>query len=118
MVRTCRPGGRIAMANWTLGGFIGQMFKIVAKHVPREVAIEWYGDPDHRSYRVNFAQIEELGWRAKLTAEDGVAEICDALTAGRIDRTSRTITLEWYKQLSEWHKIVREAKRYGGMLDL
>jgi ubiquinone/menaquinone biosynthesis C-methylase UbiE len=33
LARTCRPGGRIAMANWTPGGFIGQMFKIVGKHV-------------------------------------------------------------------------------------
>lgn len=34
LVRTSRPGGRIVMANWTPGGFIGQMFKIVGKHVP------------------------------------------------------------------------------------
>jgi ubiquinone/menaquinone biosynthesis C-methylase UbiE len=34
MVRVCRPGGRIAMANWTPAGFIGQMFKIIGKHVP------------------------------------------------------------------------------------
>ncbi len=34
LIRTCRPGGRIAMANWTADGFIGQMFKIVGKHVP------------------------------------------------------------------------------------
>ncbi|MBE7552039.1 MAG: methyltransferase domain-containing protein [Anaerolineales bacterium] len=34
LARACRPGGRIAMANWTPGGFIGQMFKIVGKHVP------------------------------------------------------------------------------------
>jgi len=34
LVRACRPGGRIAMANWTPSGFIGQMFKIVGKHVP------------------------------------------------------------------------------------
>lgn len=32
--RVCRPGGSIAMANWTPSGFIGQMFKIVASHVP------------------------------------------------------------------------------------
>lgn len=32
--RVCRPGGFIAMANWTPTGFIGQMFKIVASHVP------------------------------------------------------------------------------------
>lgn len=34
LVRVVRPGGRIAMANWTPDGFIGQMFKIVAAHVP------------------------------------------------------------------------------------
>lgn len=32
--RVCRPGGLIAMANWTPAGFIGQMFKTTAKHVP------------------------------------------------------------------------------------
>lgn len=32
--RVCRPGGFIAMANWTSAGFIGQMFKTMAKHVP------------------------------------------------------------------------------------
>jgi ubiquinone/menaquinone biosynthesis C-methylase UbiE len=33
MARVCHPGGRIAMANWTPGGFIGQMFKITGAHV-------------------------------------------------------------------------------------
>jgi ubiquinone/menaquinone biosynthesis C-methylase UbiE len=32
--RVCRPGGLIAMANWTPNGFIGQMFKITSQHVP------------------------------------------------------------------------------------
>jgi SAM-dependent methyltransferase len=32
--RVCRSGGSIAMANWTPGGFIGQMFKLTGKHVP------------------------------------------------------------------------------------
>jgi ubiquinone/menaquinone biosynthesis C-methylase UbiE len=32
--RVCRPGGRIIMANWTLEGHVGQMFKIMGKHVP------------------------------------------------------------------------------------
>jgi SAM-dependent methyltransferase len=34
LIRVCRPGGRIAMANWTAEGFTGDMFKINAKHVP------------------------------------------------------------------------------------
>ena len=31
--RVCRPGGLIAMANWTPAGFIGQMFKTMGAHV-------------------------------------------------------------------------------------
>jgi SAM-dependent methyltransferase len=34
LVRVCRPGGRIGMANWTPTGFVGQMLKTVGKHVP------------------------------------------------------------------------------------
>jgi 2-polyprenyl-3-methyl-5-hydroxy-6-metoxy-1,4-benzoquinol methylase len=33
LIRVCRRGGMIAMANWTPTGFVGQMFKIVGKHV-------------------------------------------------------------------------------------
>ena len=33
LIRVCRPGGVIAMANWTPTGFIGQMFKIIGSHV-------------------------------------------------------------------------------------
>ena len=31
--RVCRPGGYIAMANWTPTGFIGHMFKTMSTHV-------------------------------------------------------------------------------------
>jgi ubiquinone/menaquinone biosynthesis C-methylase UbiE len=34
LLRVCRPGGRILMVNWTPAGFVGQMFKAIAKHVP------------------------------------------------------------------------------------
>lgn len=34
LVRVCRPGGQIAMANWTPQGFAGQMFKATGAHVP------------------------------------------------------------------------------------
>ena len=33
LLRVCRPGGRIAMANWAPAGFIGRMFKATAAHV-------------------------------------------------------------------------------------
>lgn len=34
LVRVCRPGGRIVMANWTPDGFVGKMFRIIGRHVP------------------------------------------------------------------------------------
>jgi SAM-dependent methyltransferase len=34
LLRVCRPGGLIAMGNWTPDGFVGQMFKINARHAP------------------------------------------------------------------------------------
>jgi hypothetical protein len=33
LLRVCCPGGTIAMANWTAEGFVGQMFKIIAKFI-------------------------------------------------------------------------------------
>src|SRR5436305_12371247 len=34
LTRVCRPGGTIAMANWTPGGFVGKSFQISSRHVP------------------------------------------------------------------------------------
>ena len=34
LLRVCRPGGKIGMANWTPEGFIGKLFKIIGKYVP------------------------------------------------------------------------------------
>lgn len=34
LVRVCRPGGRIGLANWMPSSFIGNVFKVVGKHVP------------------------------------------------------------------------------------
>jgi SAM-dependent methyltransferase len=33
LTRVTRPGGKIAMANWTAQGFVGQMFKTIGKYI-------------------------------------------------------------------------------------
>jgi ubiquinone/menaquinone biosynthesis C-methylase UbiE len=33
LLRVCRPGGVIGMANWTPDGFIGQLFKTLGRHI-------------------------------------------------------------------------------------
>ena len=39
LLRACRPGGRIGMTNWTPDGWIGQMFRVVGRHVPPPVGL-------------------------------------------------------------------------------
>ena len=97
---------------------IGPLGELVAAHVPRDVEIDWYGEPDHRSYRVAFDRIEALGYRTEWTAADGVAEICEALANGVVAKTAKTITLDWYRQLAHWHRVIRDVELHGGILDI
>ena len=34
MVRVCRTGGKIGLANWTPTGFIGELFKVIGRYIP------------------------------------------------------------------------------------
>jgi len=95
---------------------LGPLAERVAALIPRDVRIEWYGDPDHRSYRVSFEKIYSLGYRARYVAEDGVKDLCAALADGKVDRTTKTITLDWYRELTAWHKRIHEIEMYGGVL--
>jgi len=40
MLRVCRSGGKIGMANWTPEGFIGQLFKTLGKHLPPPAGVK------------------------------------------------------------------------------
>jgi len=40
LVRVCRPGGKIGLANWTPAGFIGQLFKTLGGHVPPPAGVK------------------------------------------------------------------------------
>jgi SAM-dependent methyltransferase len=40
MLRVCRPGGRIGLANWTPEGFIGQVFKTLGRYLPPPLGVQ------------------------------------------------------------------------------
>ena len=40
LMRVCRPGGRIGLANWTPDGFIGQVFKTIGKYIPPAAGVK------------------------------------------------------------------------------
>ncbi len=39
VVRVARPGATVALASWTPGGFIGEMFKVITSHVPAPAGV-------------------------------------------------------------------------------
>ena len=50
LVRICKSGGRIGLANWTPEGFIGQVFKILGKYLPPPAGVRspaLWGTRDH-----------------------------------------------------------------------
>ncbi|PQZ58135.1 SAM-dependent methyltransferase [Achromobacter sp. MYb9] len=40
LIRVCRPGGKIGLANWTPDGFVGQVFKTIGKHLPPPAGVK------------------------------------------------------------------------------
>src|SRR5882724_3089488 len=40
LLRVCKSGGKIGLANWTPGGFIGQLFKTLGKYLPPPVGVK------------------------------------------------------------------------------
>lgn len=81
-----------------------QIFDL-AKRIAEAIGIpfkyEWYGIPDHRSYRVSFKKIKKvLNFSSDYNAESGAIEIWEALKSGKLNPDDpKTITVEWYKHL-------------------
>ena len=40
LVRVCRPGGAIGLANWTPDSFIGNLFKLIGRYVPPPAGVK------------------------------------------------------------------------------
>jgi len=50
LMRVCKPGGEVVMANWCPEGFVAEMFKVTARHVPPPAGIPapvLWGKPEH-----------------------------------------------------------------------
>jgi SAM-dependent methyltransferase len=40
LLRVCKPGGKIGLANWTPEGYIGRLFKTLGKHLPPPAGVK------------------------------------------------------------------------------
>jgi ubiquinone/menaquinone biosynthesis C-methylase UbiE len=61
LLRVCRPKGQIGLANWTPEGFIGQVFKILGKHLPPPAGTR---SPAMWGTRARLAEMFDAGARA------------------------------------------------------
>jgi nucleoside-diphosphate-sugar epimerase len=98
---------------------LGELAEEIVNTLPKPVGIAWYGEPDHRSYRVNFDKIEQtLHWKAKWSGADGALEVYEKLESRELTKSDQTITLNWYKELIKWHQIIKEVEKHGGIIDI
>ena len=61
--------------------------------------MEWFGEPDDRSYQVGFGKLAALGFATSRSFEDGAREVYAGLVTGTLRDSPKTRTIEWYKRL-------------------
>ncbi|MCD6539151.1 MAG: NAD-dependent epimerase/dehydratase family protein [Candidatus Omnitrophica bacterium] len=77
----------------------------LTRKIFKNCKFEFYGDPDKRSYVVNFDKISDiLKFRPKYTPEDGVREIQEALESGKLRPQDNHWVIRW------WAKLCKEGK--------
>jgi ubiquinone/menaquinone biosynthesis C-methylase UbiE len=77
LLRVCRPGGRIGMANWVPDGGVGRMFLTVAKHAPPPPGVQpplLWGTEEHLRERfgdgIADLRVERRGSRQTFRSAD------------------------------------------------
>jgi nucleoside-diphosphate-sugar epimerase len=97
---------------------IFNLAKLIAESLNTPFIYEWYGSPDKRNYRVDFAKIHKiLGFKAEFTPTDGAREIYNALVQGIVNPDDpRTITVKWYKHLLEMREFIKSIELNGVLL--
>lgn len=81
--------------------------------------IEWYGDPDKRSYRVDFKKIvNELKFRAKYDVQYGIDEMKAEFEKADFQYHDEMITLSVYRRLIEAQNLISNYGYDGHKLGL
>ena len=77
---------------------IGKIFK---SHFPG-IKLNWYGDPDNRSYKIAFDKINKItNFKCNYDLLYGIEEISKKLKKNKIPKSDKTLTLKWYKYLED-----------------
>jgi nucleoside-diphosphate-sugar epimerase len=81
---------------------------LVREELPLPIEIDLApDDADKRDYNVIFSKAEKiLGFKAKTSVNQGVREIYSALKNGKVDTGTKTVTVQWYRNILEAKKLL------------
>ena len=81
---------------------------IVRETLPIKIEIDIApDDADKRDYNVGFEKIKDvLKFQPVTGIEFGVKEIYSSLISGKVDTSTKTITVQWYKNILEAKKLI------------
>ena len=75
--------------------------KLIGDSVGINYELGWYGEPDTRSYRVDFSKLKNiLGFKIKYTVEEAAKNIYNALEEGKTKKDETTSIVGWYRKIS------------------
>jgi ubiquinone/menaquinone biosynthesis C-methylase UbiE len=98
LLRVCKPGGKIGLANWTPDSFIGQVFKIIGSHIPPVAGVK-----------------SPAAWGTEMRLDDLFSK------GGSVTSTQQTFTFR-YKSPAHWVDVFRTwygpvHKAFGALPD-
>jgi nucleoside-diphosphate-sugar epimerase len=76
--------------------------KLIGDSIGKEYELGWYGEPDTRSYRVDFSKLKDrLNFNIKHTVNKASRNIYHALEEGLTKKDDKTSIVNWYTKISE-----------------
>ena len=81
---------------------------LVREQLPFEIEIDVApDDADKRNYSVNFDKIsKQLEFEPKVSLNQGIKEIYEALKNGTVDTGAKTVTVKWYQNILEAKQLI------------
>ena len=80
--------------------------KLIGDSVGIDYETGWYGEPDKRSYKVDFSKLKnKLGFKIKHSVPEASKDVYNALEEKRTEKSEKTSVVNWYKKITNEGKI-------------
>jgi nucleoside-diphosphate-sugar epimerase len=75
--------------------------KLIGDSIGKPYELGWYGEPDTRSYKVDFSKLKEkLNYNINYTVNEASRAIYNALEEGLTKKDEKTSVVNWYQNIS------------------